>query len=78
MVYKKRFVKELDDIIKYLNYLNKPEIKASRLVFLWIQLIILVSILLHIYDYMYNNNKIISDFVNTNEMLSNALLFIAM
>lgn len=68
--------KNLDTIIKYLNFMNKPHIKVLNLIYYFILLIIFLSLLLRGYNYSVLNVEFIRDFKNNNAYLINFLFFI--
>lgn len=68
--------KNLDNIIKYLNFMNKPHIKVLNLIYYFILLIIFLSLLLRGYNYSVLNVEFIRDFKNNNAYLINFLFFI--
>ena len=69
-------IKKIDNIIKYLNFMNKPHIKVLNLIYYFILAIIFVSLLLQGYNYSVLNVEFIRDFKNNNSYLANFLLFI--
>jgi hypothetical protein len=73
---KDKTTKNLDSIIKYLNYTNKPYIKVLNFIYLFILLIIFVSLLLRGYNYSVLNVEFIRDFKNNNDYLTDFLFFI--
>ena len=73
---KNKTAKKLDNIIKYLNFMNKPHIKVLNLIYYFILLIIFLSLLLQGYNYSVLNVEFIRDFKNNNAYLTNFLFFI--
>lgn len=73
---KSKTTKNLDTIIKYLDFMNKPHIKVLNLIYLFILAIIFLSLLLRGYNYSVLNVEFIKDFKNNNTYLTNFLFFI--
>ena len=73
---KSKTAKKLDTIIKYFDFMNKPYIKVLNFIYLFILLIIFVSLLLRGYNYSVLNIEFIRDFNNNNNYLTNFLFFI--
>tara|TARA_X000001036_G_C20424814_1_gene702678 strand:+ start:211 stop:615 length:405 start_codon:yes stop_codon:yes gene_type:complete len=69
-------IKKIDNIIKYLNFMNKPNIKILNLFYYFILLIIFLSLLLRGYNYSVLNVDFIRDFKNNNDYLAKFLFFI--
>ena len=76
MVKNNKTAKNLDNVIKYLDFMNKPYIKVLNFIYLFILLIIFVSLLLRGYNYSVLNIEFIRDFKNNNNYLTNFLFFI--
>ena len=72
----KKAIKKIDNIIKYLNFMNKPNIKILNLFYYFILLIIFLSLLLRGYNYSVLNVDFIRDFKNNNDYLAKFLFFI--
>tara|TARA_B100000989_G_C19498650_1_gene453236 strand:+ start:571 stop:972 length:402 start_codon:yes stop_codon:yes gene_type:complete len=73
---KNKTTKNIDNIIKYLDFMNKPHIKILNLVYLSILLIIFLSFLLKGYNYIVLNVEFIKNFKNNNTYLTNFLFFV--
>jgi hypothetical protein len=69
-------LKNIDNIIKYLDYINKPHIKILNLVYLFILLVIFLDLLLQLYNYSILNIEFIKNFKNNNSYIANFLFFI--
>lgn len=73
---KNKNIKNIDNIIKYLDYINKPHIKILNLIYLFILLIIFLDLLLQLYNYSILNIEFIKNFKNNNSYIANFLFFI--
>lgn len=67
---------KFDKYIDFLNFIDKPEIKALSFLYFIILLILYVSLHLKTYYYLLANNNTFSTFQKNNTYIVSALLFI--